>query len=450
MVAAGPSNERRGELRQQTRVRASESRARVPLPSARRAQAAQRAGREEVAGRVIERLRGERERALAALRLHARRRDAAAHLHEAVEAAPRVPRTGPPVGVEAHVDETGPQRPSRVRRRAPSARARRTGIRARARRRRATAARAARDHGGCRVEARAALAERDLRDDAGLVPVGRIDAQHVGAEAGQEARRDRAREHAREIEHADARQRPVGRAGRRVAAGCGVGALEVHERLGRDRRALRVRPHAAAVRISAAQPPASTTADSSSDAVHRSTTFATVARSSAHPSTRSAAQALVRSVGVQADPAVGGAVVARDRVPQRRQLPADRVDLSRNHREARRRSTRTAPSTPASSAAARPAAPTVAAARSVTLNADGSSASPASSTRAVAAGSPANADQIVESAWRPTAVTRRCYGGAAVWKDRERGDHERIPPTDDLLTTTRAVLPQAPRPRRGR
>jgi hypothetical protein len=36
--------------------------------------------------------------------------------------------------------------------------------------------------------------------------------------------------------------------------------------------------------------------------------------------------AVVGVVGVQPDPAVGGAVVPRDRVPQRRLLPADRTE----------------------------------------------------------------------------------------------------------------------------
>lgn len=57
------------------------------------------------------------------------------------------------------------------------------------------------------VESGAALAQVDLRGDAGLVPVGRIDTQDVGAESGEQARGHRAGQHPRQVEHADAVER---------------------------------------------------------------------------------------------------------------------------------------------------------------------------------------------------------------------------------------------------
>jgi hypothetical protein len=64
--------------------------------------------------------------------------------------------------------------------------------------------------GGMKVEPRAPLAKRDLGDDAGLVPSGRVDAQHVGTATGEETRCDRPGKDAREIENLQAVQWPAG------------------------------------------------------------------------------------------------------------------------------------------------------------------------------------------------------------------------------------------------
>ncbi|GMA96123.1 hypothetical protein GCM10025881_29470 [Pseudolysinimonas kribbensis] len=94
---------------------------------------------------------------------------------------------------------------------------------------------------GAQVEPREPLAESDLELGAGLRPVRRIDAQHLGTEAGQQPRRDRSGEHACQVEHPQSGERtirhrpPASRFG-----GPGIGAPDAGERLARDRRALRV------------------------------------------------------------------------------------------------------------------------------------------------------------------------------------------------------------------
>ena len=90
--------------------------------------------------------------------------------------------------------------------------------------------------------------------------------------------------------------------------------------------------HDAASCIAAAAPAAVDDGRSSSAALRPATTAATaprsVAGSSRSPSAASAARAVAGVVRVQADPAVGRPVVAGDRVPRGRPLPAERRERS--------------------------------------------------------------------------------------------------------------------------
>ena len=163
-----------------------------------------------------------------------------------------------------------------------------------------------------------------------LVPVGRVDAQHVRAEAGEHARRHRSGQHAREVEHAETGQRTLGR---RVPGGLPrirIGLGDGDQRLARHREPCGCDAHSSGDRSVAAQPPSATTAASSSSASQRATAAATCSRSASTPSTRSAAARCAGCVGVEADPAAAarrcaqGRVVSGDRIPRRRDRPADR------------------------------------------------------------------------------------------------------------------------------
>ncbi len=144
-------------------------------------------GRREVAGGVIEGLHGKRRRHLGRDRPHSGLGDAARHLHEAVEAAPTRPRAGVPVGVERDVDESGPGVSAHllaepeVLERVGAVAVHDDVAAAQQLDEPAQAVRVA------RVEARRPLAERHVGNERGFLPVGRVDAQHVGAEAGQQA-----------------------------------------------------------------------------------------------------------------------------------------------------------------------------------------------------------------------------------------------------------------------
>ena len=89
------------------------------------------------------------------------------------------------------------------------------------------------------VQRRAALAERNFRNDARLVPVRRVDAQHLGAKPRQEARGDRSGQDARQVqdphpvERTLVRYRPL-RFWRRVRF------RDVYQRLGSHRATLRM------------------------------------------------------------------------------------------------------------------------------------------------------------------------------------------------------------------
>ena len=176
-----------------------------------------------------------------------------------------------------------------------------------------------------KVEAGAALAQRDLGRDRRLVPVGRIDAQHLGAVTGQEAGRDRAGEHPRQVQHLHPGERAM-RVRRRDARAAGLSVGPPHDRLGCDGAALRVggpvglRAHgrrAAAPRDDRAL---EIVGCPGRDGARHGVL---VGLGPKHGQRRGP---MARRVGVQADPAVAGAIVAGDRIPRRRRRPSLRAD----------------------------------------------------------------------------------------------------------------------------
>ena len=303
-------------------MRASDRRADPPRPvGGQVAEQGDRRGSHQPAGRVVERLHRQRDGAVGARLAHPAVGDPGGHLHEAVEPAPPGPRPGPAVGVERDVDEARPDapplliaEPEVLEGARPIAVHEHVGLgeqRVQSR----TAA------GGAGVQPRGALADRHVGHDAGLVPVGWVDPQHGGAEPGQRSGRDRAGEHAGEVEHPHARERPSGirgpgdvplpapaadrdqrLAGHRGALGrgrpVGGGPHACGAAAGRDHLGLeRCDGHAG---------------DGRGDGI-------ALRRHAEHAQGR---RAMVRRVGVQPDPAVGAAVVAGDRIPGRRRRPA--------------------------------------------------------------------------------------------------------------------------------
>ena len=171
--------------------------------------AAHRCG-DEVAGGVVEGLARQRLRTGRAGHPLALGGDAAAHLHQAVEATPAGPRPVPAVARRggrstrdglsaASRPSSKPRRPSASGRSPPtstSASATRAAKRSRRRRARSSAAQ--------RLPAVVSGSSAPTSCEA-----GRVDAQHVGAVGGQEARRRRAGDHPSEVEDADAVEWPL-------------------------------------------------------------------------------------------------------------------------------------------------------------------------------------------------------------------------------------------------
>ena len=170
-------------------------------------QPGERAGGQQVAGGMVEGLNGQRRRSVARGCDHAGMGDARAHLHEAVESAPAGPRPGPPVGIEADVDQAGPGSP--------------TGGEAEPQPLQGTRTVAVDQYvGGVQepeepltsavggqVQEGAALPDRHLGDDSGLVPPRRVDAQDLGPPSGQQAGGHRAGQDPGQVEHPHAGQR---------------------------------------------------------------------------------------------------------------------------------------------------------------------------------------------------------------------------------------------------
>ena len=135
-------------------------------------------------------------------------RDAAHRLHDAVEAAPPAPRAALAPRGERDADDARPQRGERLGREA--ARGERAGaVGLREDVASAPACAGVHDLRRAQVEARGALADAGVElDQARVGQVRGADLQHVGAVLGEAARAGRAGEHARQVEHADAGERP--------------------------------------------------------------------------------------------------------------------------------------------------------------------------------------------------------------------------------------------------
>ena len=251
------------------------------------------------------------------------------------------PRTAPPVRIQAHVDESRSNRPaSRGVQAQPRQRIRPIAVDQHVGLRQQLAQRSS-----CRrlaqIEPRAALAQRDLRHHTRLVPAGRIDAQHVGAKAGEEARGHRTGQDARQVQHAHALQRPrrrgtdhVGDGPASVSATCTSGSDATARPCGCAAHSVeRLHRRGAAARLDDGV--FQLTAQTSRD--HRRGHCRALGRHVARPRGHGA---VVRRVGVEPDPAV--AVDSRRRPrPSRRHAPALGRSEPANHNDARRRSTST-------------------------------------------------------------------------------------------------------------
>ena len=245
-----------------------------------------------------------------------------AHLDQAVEAPPTGPRSLPAVGVEAGRDQARVDRRQLV------------GAEAEALHR--TGAQSVHDDvgvaqqgddgapavGAGQVEGGTALADGGVGQQRGdVVEAGRIDAQHVGAERGEDAGADRPGDDPGQVEHADPGQRsPRGR--RRPRRGGGPTAPCSTRRSGSSTVAFPCgwARHAPVVCMAAAAPPAATT--SASSAVGRRQPHAgghlVGPGAGGEPEHAQRGGAVVGVVGVQADPPVGGRVVTAHRVEERR------------------------------------------------------------------------------------------------------------------------------------
>ena len=180
------------------------------------------------------------------------------------------------------------------------------------------------------VEGARALAEADLDEQQlELVEGGRLDPQDVGAPGGEEPGGDRAGDDARQVEDTQAGERasppfaPHG-PGRRIAEPLDRDAGAARRRGGRA-RARATRRRGAARRRShrprRPRPP-------SRSAGHVRTAAADGVALGATPSTPSAGVAVLGVVRVEADPAVGGRVVAGHRVPHRRRCGSHDADVA--------------------------------------------------------------------------------------------------------------------------
>jgi len=184
------------------------------------------------------------------------------------------------------------------------------------------------EHGALRAVAQVqpctALAQRHLRDHAGLVPPGRIDPQHIGAETGKTSRRHRSGQDTRQIEHPYAPQGSF--AGddpswRRT----GVGRLEMQQRLDGDRlslgmnRPLSDRPHGRGASAALHDGGLERIGRPARDGVRDARLVGW------HPKRRQRHVTMMWRIGMEADPSVRATVVAGDRIPGRRHGPALRT-----------------------------------------------------------------------------------------------------------------------------
>lgn len=168
---------------------------------------AQGGGSNQVAGRVVERLNGQGYGLFLATPHAPSFGNAAAHLHQAVEAASFAPWAGPAIGIQADVHQPRCDGAAHVGTETqafqgigPIAVDQNVGAGEQRLETLAT----------CRlaqVQPRALLAQGDFRHHAGLIPVRRVDAQYLGTEAGEQSGGDRAGQYTGQIQHPQAGQR---------------------------------------------------------------------------------------------------------------------------------------------------------------------------------------------------------------------------------------------------
>lgn len=291
-------------------------------------QAPDRGGGHEIAGGVVERLHRQRLRAVGAEAAHAFGSDAGAHLDQTVEPTPAAPRTGPAIGIQRDIHQARREPPPRLgiqpepRKRAwPIAVNENVGLGDEVGESLAIL-------GKAQVEPGATLAQRHVGDDRRFVPPGRVDAQHVGAEPGEEARRHGTGQHPGQVEDADAGERPLARS-RQISARQGIRGLDPQQGLGGHAPPLRMigpggerahRRRAPALldhrRLEIIRCPARDRGSDGGLLVRRA-------------ENRERRVPMMGRIGMEPDPAVLGRIIAGDRIPDRRQRPALRLERPR-------------------------------------------------------------------------------------------------------------------------
>lgn len=271
---------------------------------------------EQLAGRVIERLQRQRPRRRFARGFCLGVIEAARGLYKAVETAAPRPRAVEAVCGKARADDARPDAGDvRLREAAPAKRARSIGLQ-----KHVSLADQLFEVLGCRrfaqIEERRQLAAAGVDDERRhLRQVRRVDQQHIGAVAGECPSGDRPGDDAREIEYSDAGERRARRLewfGWRLAE-----AFDRHQRLGCQRLCF-----AAPVPFGKRPEPG-----------NRETGFGCRAVEFFGPPVSEGARyrralacraeqlenpvAMMRKVGVQPHPAIGGGIEARDRIPER-------------------------------------------------------------------------------------------------------------------------------------
>src|SRR5581483_5287856 len=177
--------------------------------------------------------------------------------------------------------------------------------------------------GRAQIEARTALAERHFGNHRAFVPIPRINAEYLGAIARQKPRRYGSGQHASQIQNPDSFERTRGRE-RPVRRGSARGVRQMRQRLAVDRASLRMTlPFARRAHLGG----------TSAGADDRALEFAFgpsrdrrchAGAISLNTQYALAGGAMPRRIGMQSDPAVGGAIIARDRIPDWRRLPSER------------------------------------------------------------------------------------------------------------------------------
>jgi hypothetical protein len=187
---------------------------------------------------MVECLHGQWYRPFLADRPSTRIGDSRAHLDQTVEPTAPCPRAGPPVGVEAHIDQSGAHVVAHVVAQAEAVE--RTG------------AVSVDEHiggpeqleeavpslGHTQIEAGTTLAQGDLGGDRRLIPIGRVDPQHLRPPSGEQPGGHRPGQHPGEVEHPEPVEGLVSQTEMGLGTVGGRRPIHVHERLVCDRPTL--------------------------------------------------------------------------------------------------------------------------------------------------------------------------------------------------------------------